>query len=89
MLYTPLRSRLLRLHAPAAGGAGRAGLLGSPLNPAADTRARPRHLRHADLFANLTRRYGKPEWRIDSVEINGHPVRVRPTDGLVDALGAS
>ena len=32
----------------------------------------------ADLFSNVTRRYGKPAWRIDSVEVNGHPVKVRP-----------
>jgi poly(3-hydroxybutyrate) depolymerase len=34
----------------------------------------------ADLFANLTRRYGKPAWGVDSVMIDGQPVRVRPTE---------
>ena len=50
----------------------------SPLNPAADTEFGRRLYASSDLFANVTRRYGKPEWGIDSVVINGHPVRVRP-----------
>ncbi len=41
----------------------------------------------ADLFANLTRRYGRPAWGIDSVTIDGAPVRVRPVDGLALAVG--
>ena len=49
---------------------------GSPLNPAADTAVGPqRSIAAADLFANLTRRYGKPAWGIDSVEIDGVAVR--------------
>jgi poly(3-hydroxybutyrate) depolymerase len=52
----------------------------SPLNPAADTEFGRRLYAGADLFANMTRRYGKPEWGIDSVEIDGHPVRVRATE---------
>ncbi|HEX7885954.1 MAG TPA: polyhydroxyalkanoate depolymerase [Phenylobacterium sp.] len=51
----------------------------SPLNPAADTELGRRIFATTDLFANLTRRYGKPEWMIDSVQINGRPVRVRAT----------
>lgn len=51
----------------------------SPLNPVADTELGRRLFATSDLFANLTRRYGKPEWMIDSIEINGRPVRVRPT----------
>ena len=51
----------------------------SPLNPAADTDLGRRLFATSDLFANLTRRYGKPNWMVDSVEINGHAVRVRPT----------
>ena len=49
----------------------------SPLNPAADTDLGRRIYAGADLFANLTRRYGRPEWGIDAVEINGVEVRVR------------
>ena len=52
---------------------------GSPLNAAKDSDLGRRMYASADLFANLTRRYGKPKWGIDSVEINGQPVRVRPT----------
>ena len=51
----------------------------SPLNPAADTPLGRRLFATADLFANMTRRYGKPAWGIDSVTINGTVVRVRPT----------
>jgi poly(3-hydroxybutyrate) depolymerase len=49
----------------------------SPLNPAADTDLGRRLYATSDLVANLTRRYGKPDWRLDSVTINGKPVRVR------------
>lgn len=52
----------------------------SPLNPARDSELGRRLYANADLFANLTRRYGKPAWGIDSVEIDGTPVRVRPTE---------
>jgi poly(3-hydroxybutyrate) depolymerase len=51
----------------------------SPLNPAADTDFGRSLYAGADLFANLTRRYGKPKWGVDSVEIDGQAVRVRPT----------
>jgi poly(3-hydroxybutyrate) depolymerase len=50
----------------------------SPLNPAADTELGRRLYATSDLFANLTRRYGKPAWNIDGVVIDGHAVRVRP-----------
>ena len=50
----------------------------SPLNPLADTAMGRRLYASSDLFANVTRRYGKPKWGIDSVVINGHTVRVRP-----------
>jgi poly(3-hydroxybutyrate) depolymerase len=49
----------------------------SPLNPARDTEFARSLYATADLFANLTRRYGKPAWGIDEVQIEGKPVRVR------------
>ncbi len=52
----------------------------SPLNPARESELGRRFYAGADLFANLTRRYGKPAWGIDSVEIDGQSVRVRPTE---------
>ena len=52
---------------------------GSPLNPAANTELGRRLYAGADLFSNVTRRYGKPDWRIDNVQVNGVDVRVRPT----------
>ena len=51
----------------------------SPVNPAADSQMGRKIAAGADLFSNVTRRYGKPDWNIDSIEVNGHPVRVRPT----------
>jgi poly(3-hydroxybutyrate) depolymerase len=52
----------------------------SPLNPARDSLLGRRLFASSDLFANLTRRYGRPEWNIDSVEIEGEAVRVRRTE---------
>jgi poly(3-hydroxybutyrate) depolymerase len=50
----------------------------SPLNPLATSNVGRRIFASADLFANVTRRYGKPKWGIDSVQIDGQAVRVRP-----------
>jgi poly(3-hydroxybutyrate) depolymerase len=50
----------------------------SPMNPAADSHAGRSFYAASDLFANVTRRYGKPTWNIDSVRIDGTDVRVRP-----------
>ena len=55
-------------------------LWSSPLNPAKDSDFGRRMFANADLFANLTRRYGRPAWGIDEVEVDGHAVRVRPTE---------
>ena len=49
----------------------------SPLNPAANTAMGRNLYAAADLFSNVTRRYGKPDWRIDTVDIDGTAVRVR------------
>ena len=50
----------------------------SPVNPAADTHLGRTLFAATDLFANVTRRYGKPNWNIDHIAINGVDVRVRP-----------
>jgi poly(3-hydroxybutyrate) depolymerase len=50
----------------------------SRLNPAADSHAGRTMFAANDLFANVTRRYGKPAWNIDTVQIDGAEVRVRP-----------
>jgi poly(3-hydroxybutyrate) depolymerase len=52
---------------------------GSPLNPASETDLGRRIHAGADLFSNVTRRYGKPDWRIDTVKVGQVDVRVRPT----------
>jgi len=49
---------------------------GSKINPASDTALGRTLYASAELFSNVTRRYGKPEWGFDSIEINGHTVRV-------------
>jgi poly(3-hydroxybutyrate) depolymerase len=49
---------------------------GSKMNPASDTSLGRTLYATAELFSNVTRRYGKPEWGFDSIEINGQPVRV-------------
>ncbi|MEM9963742.1 MAG: polyhydroxyalkanoate depolymerase [Asticcacaulis sp.] len=50
---------------------------GSKANPASDTALGRTLFASAELFSTVTRRYGKPEWRINSVTINGHDVRVQ------------
>jgi poly(3-hydroxybutyrate) depolymerase len=52
----------------------------SRLNPARDSEFGRRMYASADLVSNLTRRYGRPAWGIDSVEIDGTAVRVRQTE---------
>jgi len=50
---------------------------GSGANPAADTAMGRALYASAEMFSNLTRRYGKPGWNVDQVEIDGVDVRVR------------
>ena len=52
---------------------------GSPANPAAGSKFGRSLYAAADLITNVTRRYGKPEWGIDTTVVNGVEVRVRPT----------
>jgi len=51
----------------------------NPMNPAADSAIGRNLFAATDLFANVTRRYGRPEWRIERTVVNGIDVRVRPT----------
>jgi poly(3-hydroxybutyrate) depolymerase len=50
---------------------------GSPLNPASASKWGRTIYASADLLANLTRRYGRPAWGIDTVTIKQRPVAVR------------
>jgi poly(3-hydroxybutyrate) depolymerase len=52
----------------------------SPLNPTRDSEMARRMYAGADLFVNLTRRYGRPAWGIDTVTVNRKPVRVREVE---------
>jgi poly(3-hydroxybutyrate) depolymerase len=49
---------------------------GSAANPMAHTEMARKLYASADMISNMTRRYGKPEWRIDTVEIGEHAVPV-------------
>ena len=47
----------------------------SPLNPAADTAIGRTAYASAEVFESVTRRYGKPAWGLETVTIDGKPVR--------------
>ena len=47
----------------------------SPFNPAADTAVGRTAYASAELFESVTRRYGKPDWRLEVVTVDGKPVR--------------
>ena len=47
----------------------------SPFNPAADTALARTAWASAELFESVTRRYGKPAWGLETVEIGGRKVR--------------
>jgi poly(3-hydroxybutyrate) depolymerase len=49
---------------------------GSPLNPASVSKWGRTLYASADMVANLTRRYGRPAWGIDTVAVNARPVAV-------------
>ncbi len=47
----------------------------SPFNPASQTAIGRTAYASAELFEGLTRRYGKPEWGLETLTIDGKPVR--------------
>jgi len=47
----------------------------SPLNPASDTALGRTAYASAELFESVTRRYGKPDWKLETITIDGKPVR--------------
>lgn len=47
----------------------------SPFNPASDTAIGRTAYASAELFESVTRRYGKPAWKLDTLEIDGKTVR--------------
>ena len=49
----------------------------APGNPASGLEFARSAYAAADLFSNVTRRYGKPDWRISETEVNGCPVKVQ------------
>ena len=53
----------------------------SPFNPAADTALARTAWASAELFESVTRRYGKPAWGLEAIEIDGR--RVRTTEQVI------
>jgi poly(3-hydroxybutyrate) depolymerase len=47
----------------------------SPFNPAADTAVGRTAYASAELFESVTRRYGKPDWKLETFDIGGKTVR--------------
>ena len=47
----------------------------SPFNPASDTAIGRTAYASAEVFESLTRRYGKPGWGLETIDIDGHTVR--------------
>jgi poly(3-hydroxybutyrate) depolymerase len=47
----------------------------SPFNPASDTAIGRTAFASAGLFESVTRRYGKPAWGLETLEIGGKTVR--------------
>ena len=47
----------------------------SPFNPASDTAVGRTAFAATELFESVTRRYGKPDWGLETVAIAGKPVR--------------
>jgi poly(3-hydroxybutyrate) depolymerase len=47
----------------------------SPFNPASDTAIGRTAYASAEVFESLTRRYGKPSWGLETLDIDGHAVR--------------
>ena len=58
----------------------------SPFNPAADTAIGRTAFASAELFESVTRRYGKPDWGLETIDIDGKPVRTTEQVDLVLAL---
>ena len=51
-------------------------LLKNPINPVSHTTLGKSMAAACELFERTTRRYGKPDWGIDQIEVNGEPVQV-------------
>ncbi|CAN5221291.1 polyhydroxyalkanoate depolymerase [soil metagenome] len=47
----------------------------SPLNPASQTAIGRTAYASAELFESVTRRYGKPDWGLETIDVGGKPVR--------------
>lgn len=47
----------------------------SPFNLAADTAVGRTAVASAGVFESVTRRYGKPAWGLETIDVAGHPVR--------------
>lgn len=78
MLYSLIElNRVAMAPMRMAAQAGRAAL-NSPMNPIRETGYGKSLMAMADVFESATRYYGKPEWRIETVRVNGADVGVTP-----------
>jgi poly(3-hydroxybutyrate) depolymerase len=50
----------------------------NPVNPLTHTTFGKSMAASCEMFERVTRRYGKPEWNLESVKIDGQPVAVHP-----------
>lgn len=53
-------------------------MMTSPFNPTASWYGSRASAAAFDMFIDATRRYGKPEWGIDQVEVDGKPSKITP-----------
>lgn len=53
-------------------------VVSNPLNPTASWYGSRATAAAFDMFIDATRRYGKPDWGIDSVDVDGKPCKIKP-----------
>lgn len=78
LLYSAYEMTQIAAQPLRAAAIGTRALLQAPWNPWGATPAGRNIAATADLIETLTRRYGKPEWRIESTTIDGATVGVTP-----------
>ncbi|MDX2102941.1 MAG: polyhydroxyalkanoate depolymerase [Alphaproteobacteria bacterium] len=86
MYYLHEAQRLAMLPTRVAAEALRFGLR-NPWNPFAHTALGRQISSAADVFEQVTRRYGKPSWGLDTTEIDGRTVSVEPEEVLHRTYG--
>ncbi len=78
MLYSLYELNQIALTPLRAAAMAQSAMLRSPFNFAADTEASRKAAAAADVFESITRRYGKPDWKITRTRVAGIDVAVTP-----------